>query len=95
MIAGMEWAAAEAKAKVVNLSLGGDPSDGTDPVSLALNQLSRQHGTLFVVAAGNRGADRTVSTPAAADEALAVASVTKSDQLSPFSSRGPRSATTR
>lgn len=39
-------------AKVVNMSLGSDfPSDGTDPMSLALNQTTEQSGTLFVVAA--------------------------------------------
>ena len=90
IIAGMEWAATEAKAKVVNMSLGGGPSDGSDPLSQAVNRISRQHGTLFVIAAGNLGADGTVSGPSTADEALSVASVTKTDQLSDFSSRGPR-----
>jgi subtilisin family serine protease len=90
MIAGMEWAAAEAKAKVVNMSLSGPPTDGTDPLSQAVNVLSRKHGTLFAIAAGNYGEDDSVTTPAAADEALAVASVTKTDELSEFSSRGPR-----
>lgn len=90
IIAGMEWAATQAKAKVVNLSLGGNPTDGTDPGSLAVNALSKKYGTLFVVAAGNYGVDNAVAAPAAADAALAVGSVTKSDQLSEFSSRGPR-----
>ncbi|MCR6489367.1 S8 family serine peptidase [Amycolatopsis sp. OK19-0408] len=90
VLAGMQWAAAEAHARVVNMSLGGGPSDGTDPVSEAVNTLSRQYGTLFVVAAGNFGQDESVSSPAAADAALAVASVSKQDVLSPFSSRGPR-----
>ncbi len=52
VIAGMEWAVAQG-AKVVNLSLGGGPTDGTDPVSQALDTLSAQSGALFVVAAGN------------------------------------------
>ncbi|MBE1497956.1 subtilisin family serine protease [Amycolatopsis lexingtonensis] len=90
VLAGMQWAAAEAHARVVNMSLGGGPSDGTDPLSEAVNTLSRQYGTLFVVAAGNFGSDESVSSPAAADAALAVASVSKKDVLSPFSSRGPR-----
>nr|WP_243859869.1 S8 family serine peptidase [Amycolatopsis arida] len=91
VIAGMEWAAAETGAKVVNMSLGADPgSDGTDPVSAAVNSLTREHGTLFVVSAGNFGRPESVGSPAAADAALAVASVSKQDQLSPFSSRGPR-----
>ncbi|MEV6878793.1 S8 family serine peptidase [Amycolatopsis sp. NPDC051128] len=90
VLAGMQWAATEAHARVVNMSLGGGPSDGTDPVSEAVNTLTRQYGTLFVVAAGNFGQDESVSSPAAADAALAVASVSKQDVLSPFSSRGPR-----
>jgi subtilisin family serine protease len=91
IIAGMQWAATEAHAKVVNMSLGSNaPTDGTDPMSVALNELTRDTGTLFVTAAGNNGADETVGSPAAADAALAVASVSKSDVLSPFSSRGPR-----
>jgi subtilisin family serine protease len=90
VIAGMRWAAAEAGAKVVNLSLGSGPTDGTDPASQAVNALSAQYGTLFVVAAGNYGSDEAVSSPASADAALAVGSVTKSGALSDFSSRGPR-----
>lgn len=89
IIAGMQWAADEGAA-AVNLSLGGGPSDGTDPLSLAVNEISLASGTLFVIAAGNDGADEAVSSPATADEALAVGSVTKSDELSDFSSRGPR-----
>ncbi|MEA5367488.1 S8 family serine peptidase [Amycolatopsis sp., V23-08] len=90
VLAGMQWAAADAHARVVNMSLGSGPSDGTDPVSEAVNTLTRQYGTLFVVAAGNFGQDESVASPAAADAALAVASVSKQDVLSPFSSRGPR-----
>ncbi len=86
----MEWAAATVKAKVVNMSLGAGQSDGTDPMSLAVNRLSKDHGTLFVIAAGNAGTDERVSSPASADAALAVGSVTKSDGLSPFSSTGLR-----
>ncbi|KJK49842.1 hypothetical protein UK23_12575 [Lentzea aerocolonigenes] len=87
VLAAMEWAAP--RAGVVNLSLGGGASDGTDPLSLAVDRLSAQFGTLFVVAAGNEGEDG-VSSPAAADAALAVGSVSKADRLSRFSSRGPR-----
>ncbi|MFS8101771.1 S8 family serine peptidase [Lentzea alba] len=89
IIAGMEWAAASGAA-AVNLSLGGPPTDGTDPMSLAVNALTARYGTLFVVAAGNSGAPRTVGTPGSADSALTVGSVTKQDALSSFSSRGPR-----
>ena len=89
VLAGMEWAAT--RADVVNMSLGALPTDGTDPVSLALNTLTAQHGTLFVVAAGNRGPlARSVGSPGAADAALTVGAVDASDQLADFSSRGPR-----
>jgi len=88
IIAGMQWAA-ESGADVVNMSLGDDvPSDGTDPMSLALNALSEQYGTLFVVAAGNAGPE-TISTPAAAASALTVAATDKQDNLAWFSSTGP------
>ncbi|MET0235432.1 MAG: S8 family serine peptidase, partial [Kibdelosporangium sp.] len=90
IIEGMRWAATEAKAKVVNMSLGGGESDGTDPISQAVNELSKAHGTLFVIAAGNANPRQKVSAPAAADAALAVANLTKAGQVSPSSSRGPR-----
>lgn len=91
VIAGMEWAAAEG-AEVVNMSLGSDaPSDGTDPMSLALNELSESSGALFVVAAGNSGpATGTIGSPGAADAALTVGAVDRDDSLAEFSSRGPR-----
>jgi subtilisin family serine protease len=90
VIAGMEWAVAQG-AKVVNLSLGAGRSDGTDPVSEAVNTLSRNSGALFVIAAGNDGPDpETVDAPGAATEALTVGAVSKSDTLARFSSRGPR-----
>ncbi|HCU52511.1 MAG TPA: serine protease, partial [Micromonosporaceae bacterium] len=89
VIAGMEWAV-DRQAKVVNLSLGSDyPTDGTDPLALAVNTLTRS-GTLFVAAVGNHGYSSWVSSPAAADAALAVGSVNRSDEHSWFSNRGPR-----
>ena len=91
IIAGMEWAVDEG-ADVVNMSLGSWATDGTDPMSEALDSLSEDSGALFVVAAGNEGefGPRTVSAPATADRALAVGSVDKEDALSDFSSLGPR-----
>lgn len=89
MIAGMEWAA-KSGARVINMSLGAGPTDGTDILSQTVNELTASTGALFVISAGNFGLDTTVSTPAAADAALAVASVTKSDTRSEFSSQGPR-----
>ncbi|HEY9472328.1 MAG TPA: S8 family serine peptidase, partial [Mycobacteriales bacterium] len=89
ILAGMQWAASSG-AQVVNMSLGGDATDGNDPLSMAVNTLTAEYGTLFVISAGNVGADESVSSPAAADAALAVASVDRSDHPSDFSSRGPR-----
>ncbi|RZQ63919.1 S8 family peptidase [Amycolatopsis suaedae] len=89
IIAGMQWAA-EQGATVVNLSLGGRDTPGTDPMEEAVNRLSREHGTLFVVAAGNTGTDGSIDSPGSADAALTVGAVDRADGLAPFSSRGPR-----
>ncbi|MFD8827850.1 S8 family peptidase [Streptomyces sp. NPDC059605] len=92
VIDGMEWAAAGG-ARVVNMSLGSDdPTDGTDPMSLAVNRLTRSSGALFVVAAGNNGeqGSQTIGSPGAAEAALTVGAVDRDDSLAPFSSRGPR-----
>ncbi|WP_020389629.1 S8 family peptidase [Kribbella catacumbae] len=89
-IEGMEWAV-ENGADIVNMSLGSGPTDGTDPASRALNQLSEEHGTLFVVSAGNSGPGaNTVSAPSTADAALSVAAVDSAGTVAGFSSRGPR-----
>lgn len=89
IIAGMEWAADEG-ASVVNMSLGGGPSDGTDPLSLAVDQISAATGALFIVAAGNDGGEGDVATPSTAPSALSVAAVDRDESLADFSSRGPR-----
>lgn len=90
VIAGMEWAVAEG-ADVISMSLGSEaPSDGTDPLSKAVDQLTASSGALFVIAAGNTGPGKsTVGSPGAADAALTVGAVSKQDQLASFSSRGP------
>ncbi|MFF0775656.1 S8 family serine peptidase [Nonomuraea wenchangensis] len=89
VLAGMQWAADQG-ARVVNLSLGGPDEPGLDPLEEAVQRLSESHGTLFVVAAGNVGAERSVSSPASADAALAVGAVDRTDRLADFSSKGPR-----
>ncbi|MEU0091442.1 S8 family serine peptidase [Kribbella sp. NPDC006257] len=91
IVAGMEWAAAQG-ASVINMSLGGDASDGTDDLSQAVNRISRSSGALFVIAAGNCFAPepQTVSSPAAADDALAVGNLQRDGSLNDTSCRGPR-----
>lgn len=91
IINGMQWAVDE-KADVVSMSLGGDASDGTDPMSQAVNNLSNASNTLFVIAAGNAGpAKGTVAMPGSAEKALTVGAVDKSadELLASFSNRGP------
>ncbi|MEU0369545.1 S8 family serine peptidase [Streptomyces sp. NPDC006283] len=90
IIAGMEWAVAQG-ADVVSMSLGGEDAPGEDPLTMAVDSLSASSDTLFVIAAGNDGpGDSTLGTPGAADAALTVGAVDKSDVIAPFSSRGPR-----
>ncbi|MEU4196067.1 S8 family peptidase [Kribbella sp. NPDC026611] len=91
ILAGMEWAATDVKAKIVNLSLGGTDTPDLDPLEEAVNRLTAQTGTLFVIAAGNDGPkDHTVGSPGSADAALTVGNVTKQDELAWDSSQGPR-----
>ncbi|MET9358433.1 S8 family serine peptidase [Streptomyces sp. NPDC006617] len=91
----MEWAVRDQHAKIVSMSLGDSPTDGTDPLSEALNPATAKRPERRVVAAGNSGPEAyTVGTPAAADAALTVGAVNGPgkgvDQRADFSSRGPR-----
>lgn len=84
----MQWAATQAK--IINMSLGsGVPSDGTDPQSQALDTIAASTGTLFVVAAGNKGLSpdgnqnggpgscaQCIESPGAATAALTVGATT-------------------
>ncbi|MFB8401971.1 S8 family serine peptidase [Streptomyces sp. NPDC055912] len=90
IIAGMEWAVAQG-ADVVSMSLGSPvPTDCTDPMSLAAEELARNEGTLFVVAAGNSGPTlNTVSSPGCAPSVLTVGATDRDDSTAYFSSRGP------
>ncbi|HEX6354971.1 S8 family serine peptidase [Actinophytocola sp.] len=90
IIAAMEWEASR-KVDVISMSLGAGPTDGTDPLSTAVNELTAQYGTLFVIAAGNFGPGGfTVAAPGAATSALTVGAVDANDKIADFSSRGPR-----
>ncbi|MFB7598527.1 S8 family serine peptidase [Streptomyces sp. NPDC056160] len=64
IIAGIEWAARDQHARIVNMSLGSaEPSDGTEPESEAVNRLSAETGALFVTAAGNTGVPGGIGGP--------------------------------
>ena len=90
IIDGMQWAATHG-AKIISMSLGSsEPSDGTDPMSAAVNELTASTGALFVIAAGNTGAEGAMGAPGAADAALTVGAVDNTDQLAYFSTMGPR-----
>ncbi|MFE0651201.1 S8 family serine peptidase [Streptomyces sp. NPDC059534] len=90
IIAGMEWAVAQG-ADVVSMSLGSTvPTDCTDPMSVAAEELARNKGTLFVIAAGNSGPTlNTVSSPGCAPSVLTVGATDRDDSTAYFSSRGP------
>src|SRR5690606_35287145 len=91
IIAGMEWAAAEQDADVINMSLGGFDTPEVDPLEAAVNRLTEETGALFVIAAGNNGPGAEgISSPGSADRALTAGAVDKEDLLAEFSSRGPR-----
>jgi subtilisin family serine protease len=95
LIAAMEWAAmpdtsspldCSVGADIVNISLGSEArpdrlnSDSDrDLVSLTLNRLAVQHGTLFVAAAGNSGPyiGSVLEAPGSAAQALSVAAAAK------------------
>ena len=90
IVAGLQWAV-EQGADVVNVSLGGPDTAGVDPMEEAINTLTAEHGTLFVVSAGNSGpGEMTVESPGTAAAALTVGSVTEDDSLAGSSSQGPR-----
>ncbi len=60
-IAGVQWAAAHAR--IVSMSFSSGPSNGYDPLSHAINQLTTTRHVLFVAAAGNFGPnDETVGS---------------------------------
>ncbi|MFJ4467860.1 S8 family serine peptidase [Streptomyces sp. NPDC089424] len=92
IVAGMEWAARDAHARVVSMSLGSsENADGETVLARAVNELSAETGALFTIAAGNDGPGaRTVRSPGTADAALTVGAVDSADAIADFSSRGPR-----
>ncbi|PWR06090.1 peptidase S8 [Micromonospora acroterricola] len=90
ILAGMQWAAVDQHADVINMSLGGPDTPDVDPLEAAVESLTAQTGALFVISAGNAGSDGSVGSPSTADAALSVGAVDRDDALADFSSRGPR-----
>ncbi|MFV2020374.1 S8 family serine peptidase [Micromonospora sp. LOL_023] len=90
LLAGMQWAAADQRATVINVSLGGWDTPEIDPLEEAVDTLTAETGSLFVISAGNFGGDRTIASPGSAAAALTVGAVDRDDVLAGFSSRGPR-----
>ena len=84
VIAGVEWCAEQEGVKVISMSLGDTaPSDGTDPLSNAVNAavlgdtdgdgVSDGDGDVVVVAAGNSGdGPRTINAPGVAENVITV-----------------------
>ena len=82
------------EADILSLSLGANTNNnGTDPLSLAVDDAVANAGRVVVVAAGNNGYGNyyTVGTPGTAREAITVGASDKSDYLAWFSSLGPTS----
>ncbi|MDR2453194.1 MAG: S8 family serine peptidase [Bifidobacteriaceae bacterium] len=92
IMAGIEWAAKDQQADIINLSLG-DPGvydDGSSFFDQFVNQVAQDYGCLIVVAAGNDSLPQTVSSPATADEVLSVGATDQDGDAAWFTSRGPR-----
>jgi serine protease AprX len=89
VIAGLEWSV-EQEVDVVNVSLGSSvPSDGSDPLSEACDQVV-DRGIVVIVAAGNDGPDEgTIGSPGCARRVITVGATTDRDTIVGFSSRGP------
>ena len=89
IMAAMEWLVSQG-VRIINLSLGLEgPTDGTDPLSLAIDA-AHAYGCLVVVAAGNSGPDRgSLGVPAGARRGLAVGAVDRHGHVYNLSSRGP------
>jgi len=89
IINGIEWAVTEG-ADVINMSFGSsENTDGTDPLSVAVNWATDQ-GSICVIAAGNEGSNgmSSIGTPGCASSAITVGATDKADSLASFSSLG-------
>jgi serine protease AprX len=102
VMAGIQWCASQPGVRVISMSLGDSvPSDGTDPMSAAVDAATAA-GKVVVVTAGNAGdSPSTIPSPGAARTAVTVGAVSDWSApagasyrdagiaLAPFSSRGP------
>jgi len=102
-ILGIEWAC-QNNADIISMSLGTEqPKDGSDPLSVAVQNAVEKYGVSIVVAAGNFGVDRnnpgrrvrsSIGTPGACRSAITVGAVrfdpnTGGVTVADFSSIGP------
>ncbi|WP_281176026.1 S8 family serine peptidase [Thermococcus celericrescens] len=74
IISGMTYAATHG-ADVISMSLGGNAPllDGTDPESVAVDELTEEYGVVFVIAAGNEGPGiNIIGSPGVATKAITV-----------------------
>lgn len=76
------------EADILNLSLAGGLTNGTDPLSLACDA-AMDAGKVVVVAAGNNGYYGGINSPGAARKVITVGASSKFDTIAQFSSRGP------
>ncbi|WP_166427158.1 S8 family serine peptidase [Nonomuraea mesophila] len=86
-IEGLEWASGEAGAEVVTMAVGVPGAGG--PLTDAVNRLTAENGTLFVMSTGDRGCEACVDSPADAQAALTVGAVDGQGGLADFSAYGP------
>ena len=89
IIEGIEWAVSQG-VHIISMSLSGEPTDGTDPLSMKCNWAVDQ-GVTVVVAAGNFGDYWGVGTPGVAEKVITVGASDDYDKIADFSSRGPTS----
>jgi hypothetical protein len=96
LLAAFNWAVKEAKADIVNISIGG-PIIVNNTIVEAINKAALEEGVLTVISSGNSGDDSgyslsSIEGPADALQAIAVgASVTTTDgmDIAEYSSVGP------
>jgi|Deesub1362B_J571_1020462.scaffolds.fasta_scaffold00360_6 subtilisin family serine protease len=89
IINGIEWAVTE-NADIISMSFGSsENTDGTDPLSVAVDWAIQQ-GSVCVVAAGNGGSKGmfSIGTPGCSSYAITVGATDKTDHISSFSSLG-------